>query len=217
MRKRAALFLIILLLTQPLFSLAEVPGADTQRLLLSSALSLCETMDACADDPEYAKLYPANVREAMGLIGRQDWASPKAARLYVIKERLFSVYLSASSVDEAALSAPARKKLREAIPSSLTGLINTEQTAFPSAAGALRCGGVLPQVPADTPEWCLIYLTFDGSYDALCSFVKTDSGCVSAYLSAVQKDGIGRLLSQLRRAFIREQDIFEAYDIQMNP
>ena len=70
MRKQAALFLIILLLTQPLLSLAEVPGADTQRLLLSSALSLCKTMDACADDPEYAKLYPANVREAMGLIGR---------------------------------------------------------------------------------------------------------------------------------------------------
>ena len=220
MRRRWTAFLAAVTLLMCLAAPVRAGDLNTEaeRLLLSRALSLCGTLDACADDPEYGRLYRTEgVPEEMARIGRQDWTAPKSARLYIIKEKLFSVYLSGSSVREDDLSAEARDKLRAAIPGSLVNLINTEDSVFIAASSALRCGTAFSAGETDIPAWSLIYLTFDGGYDALCSFVRTEEGIVSAYLAAVKRGGMEKLLSQLKRAFIRESDLFDVYELALNP
>ena len=218
MIRRLIILCLVLLLACPaaLSEAVSPPSRETEQLLLSQALSLCSLMDACTKDPEYAKLYGLTGNGEFEAIGRQGWTHPDSVWMYVIKDRLYTVFLSASGVDFAGMSEPVQRKMREAIPSSLNSLINAgEPTEFLQVSSALRCGKVFAEGETICPAACLLYLSFPDGYDGLCSFVKTEGGLVSAYLSPVKKGGMERLLRQLKRAFIQEKDLFDEYEIDL--
>ena len=217
---RLASVLLCALLLTPAARGESLPPGDWTRLLLSQALSLCATMDACADEPAYVRLYEGEgpAREQIARIGEQDWTALEEARLYVIKEKLFSVYLSASSVDYDALSVPVRDKLRDGIPPSVLILgASGRLEGFRAAASALRSGKVFYTYGTPVPRWCLLHLTFRGEYDALCSFVSTEDGVVSAYLMPAEKGSLSRTIRMLTRAGVPQSELFESVPVDIDP
>ena len=217
---RLAAVLMCALLLAPAARGESLPPEDGTRLLLSQALSLCAMMDACADEPAYVRLYEGSeaAKAQITRIGAQDWTALEEARLYVIKEKLFSVYLSASSVDYGALSGPVRDKLRDGIPPSVLSMgTSGELEGFGAAASALRCGKVFYAYGAQVPRWCLLHLTFRGEYDALCSFVSTEDGVVSAYLMPAEKGSLSRTIRMLTYTGVPRNELFESYPVDIDP
>lgn len=210
MIKRLAASLLCVILCAALPCLA-VDGGRTE--LLNRAMDLCALMDACAADPQYSKLYgldDAAQREISGM-GSHGWADVRRADLYVLKDGFFRTWLSASKVDCDLLSAAVYRKLAEGIPASVGNMVNSGASqAFLSASSALRCGTVFPAPAEETPAYCLIHLMFTSGAEALCSFVRTEEGAVSAYVSAVQRGGLQKALRQMMLSGVPESALFES-------
>ena len=81
--------------------------------------------------------------------------------------------------------------------------------AFLNASSALRCGTAFPAPDVEMPAYCLIHLTFAGGPEALCSFVRTEAGAVSAYVSVVQPGGLQKALRQMALSGVPESALFE--------
>ena len=217
---RLASVLLCALLLAPAAQSESLAAENGVQLLLSQALSLCAMMDACADEPAYVQLYEGDgaAKTQIARIGAQDWTALEEARLYIIKEKLFSVYLSASSVDYGALSGPVRDKLRDGIPPSVLSMgTSGKLEGFSAAASALRCGKVFYTYGARVPRWCLMHLTFRGEYDALCSFVSTEDGVVSAYLMPAEKDSLSRTIRMLTYTGVPQSELFESLPVDIDP
>ena len=209
MTKRLIASLLCVMLCGALPCLSE-GGARTD--LLNRAMDLCALMDACAADPQYLSLYglDAAARNEIGNMGSHDWSSLREADLDVLKDGFFRIWLSASKVDCDQLSGAVYRKLAEGIPASVGNMVNSGAAqAFLSASSALRCGTAFPAPAEEIPACCLIHLIFENGSEALCSFVRTEAGAVSAYVSAVQRGGLQKALRQMKLSGVPESPLFE--------
>ena len=207
-RKITALVLCLLLTA----AVCRAARADAYETLLNQALDLCALMDACAADPQYIKLYGLDAA-AQGEIQRMGTHARTALReacLYALRDGFFEAWLSASGVDCERLDGKVLGKLREGIPASLANMVNSgAPQAFLSAAAALRSGTAFPAPADNMPRYCLIHLTFMSGAEALCSFVRTENGAVSAYVTAVQQGGLHRALRQMALSGVPEIRLYE--------
>lgn len=209
MIKRLIASLLCVMLCGAVPCLAE-GGARTE--LFSRAMDLCALMDACAADPQYLSLYnlDAAARQEIGNMGSHGWSDLRRAELYVLKDGFFRAWLSASKVDCERLPEAVYRKLKEGIPASVGNMVNSgAPQAFLSASSALRCGTAFPAPAEAMPAYGLIHLVFSGS-EALCSFVRTQEGAVSAYVSAVQRGGLQKALRQMKLSGVPESALFES-------
>lgn len=210
MIKRLAAFVLCLTLCGALPCLSE-SGVSTE--LLNRAMDLCALMDACAADTQYARLYGLDETALLEIrkMGSHGWPDLLSADLYVLKDGFFRTWLSASKVDCGRLPQAVYSKLVEGIPASVGSMVNSgAPQAFLSASSALRCGTAFPAPAGETPPYCLIHLTFTGGAEALCSFVRTQEGAVSAYVSAVQSGGLQKALRQMTLSGVPQSSLFES-------
>ena len=210
MMKRLIASLLCLMLCGALPCPAE-GGARTE--LFSRAMGLCALMDECAADPQYLSLYrlDAAARQEIRNMGSHTRSDVRRADLYVLKDGFFSTWLSASKVDCGRLSEAVYRKLKDGIPASVGNMVNSgAPQAFLNASSALRCGTAFPAPAEDMPAYCLVHLIFAGGAEALCSFVRTQEGAVSAYVSAVQPGGLQKALRQMALSGVPESALFES-------
>ena len=210
MRDRITALLLCLALIAPWPCISR---AETGDGLLNRAMALCALMDQCAADPQYVKLYGLDgaAQAEIRSMGSHGWDQLRQADMYVLKDGFFEAYLKASSVQCGALPEAVLQKLKEGIPASLPNMVNSGASqAFSAASSALRCGTAFPVQGENMPSYCLLHLTFLSGAEALCSFVRTEGGAVSAYVSAVQKGGLQKALRQMKLSGIPEAMLFDA-------
>ena len=159
------------------------PGA--RDLMAAKTDALAALMAECANDETYMRLM-TGMNQAMAelarKIGRSGWDHRMSGTVYVLKDGAIDAFLSANGMSLKDFSPRVADKLRQSVIGSIPqGIIGTVGVDYVAAAAALRTGTMFLADEA-FPDYALVYMRYNLSYDAACTFVKGEDNVVSASL-----------------------------------
>lgn len=185
--KRVLSWFLTLCVLMPGIALADLdPGA--RDLMAEKTDALAALMAECANDETYMRLMTGS-NQAMAQLARKigcsGWDHRMSGTIYVLKDGAIDAFLSANGMSLKDFSPRVADKLRQTVIGSIPqGIIGAVGVDFVAAASVLRSGTVFLADEA-FPDYALVYMRYNLSYDAACTFVKGEDNVVSASLVPV--------------------------------